>query len=289
MRLLIATDGSSGAGDALQTLLHLPLPSDTAISIVSVMPASYDQLSGSPRGEMLRQAETVVADARRQLAQRWPGVTGRVLEGDLRDVIVNAAATENADLVLVGARGLGALASALLGSLSLTLARLAPCPVLVAKGAPRPLRSVTIALDGSEHATAGLRFFGELPLSPSPEVHLVSVVEPLRYPTTAPAIITSQLMAAIQDHEAECRRQLDQVLATAAQQLRSRFGEVSMTTLVGRPGPTIVAEAEKHGSDLIVVGARGLGVVKRVLLGSVSEHVLRHAACPVLVVRQRGA
>jgi len=66
MRLLIAIDGSSGAGVALQTLLHFPLPSDTAISIVAVMPAPYDQLTGSVRAEMLRQAENCCWEAIRR-------------------------------------------------------------------------------------------------------------------------------------------------------------------------------------------------------------------------------
>src|SRR5215470_10452126 len=139
MRVLVATDGSSDAGDALQTLRHFSLPSDTAISIVSVIPPL--DLTGTFRDEMLRSAEGVVAEARRQLGERWSKVTACVLEGDPRDAIVEAAAAEKADLVLVGARGLGALASALVGSVSLGLARLAPCPVVVAKGAPRPLRS----------------------------------------------------------------------------------------------------------------------------------------------------
>jgi nucleotide-binding universal stress UspA family protein len=59
------------------------------------------------------------------------------------------------------------------------------------------------------------------------------------------------------------------------------------TSVTGPVAPCILAEADKHASDLIVVGARGLGVVKRMLLGSVSEAVLRHANCPVLIVHRR--
>jgi nucleotide-binding universal stress UspA family protein len=55
----------------------------------------------------------------------------------------------------------------------------------------------------------------------------------------------------------------------------------------GAPAATILKEAEAHDGNLIVVGARGLGALKRTALGSVSESVLRHARCPVLVVRPR--
>ena len=59
---------------------------------------------------------------------------------------------------------------------------------------------------------------------------------------------------------------------------------VDVTVTTGHPAAEIVRQAEVGGSDLIVIGARGLGRMKRLLLGSVSEAVLRHAACSVLVV-----
>jgi nucleotide-binding universal stress UspA family protein len=60
---------------------------------------------------------------------------------------------------------------------------------------------------------------------------------------------------------------------------------VERALLVDSPGHGVVAAAEKAGADLIVVGARGLGKFKRVLLGSVSERVIHNATCPVLVVK----
>lgn len=53
----------------------------------------------------------------------------------------------------------------------------------------------------------------------------------------------------------------------------------------GDAGPMIVWVAEHEGSDAIVVGSHGRGVFKRLVIGSVSEHVVRHAPCPVLLVR----
>jgi nucleotide-binding universal stress UspA family protein len=54
----------------------------------------------------------------------------------------------------------------------------------------------------------------------------------------------------------------------------------------GDPGPMLTWVAEQEGSDAIVVGSHGHGMFKRLVLGSVSEHVVRHAPCPVLVVRR---
>ena len=75
----------------------------------------------------------------------------------------------------------------------------------------------------------------------------------------------------------------------AAQSLvaRGRRSGVNVAFLVweGEPGPAIVAAAESEDADLVVVGTRGRSRVERAVLGSVSDHVVRHARCPVLIVR----
>jgi nucleotide-binding universal stress UspA family protein len=135
--------------------------------------------------EFIAESERVVAEARGRLAKRWPAVSATVLDGDPRKAIVEAAANAGSDLIVLGARGLGAVASFLLGSVSLGVSRHAPCPVLVCRGAPRPVCNVTIAIDGSADARAAFDFFAALPLPSSLRVRLVGVVEPLRYPSSA--------------------------------------------------------------------------------------------------------
>lgn len=87
-------------------------------------------------------------------------------------------------------------------------------------------------------------------------------------------------------------QRVDQVRSareTVAQELvaRGRRLGVPVTFLIweGEPGESIVAAAEAERADLIVVGSHGRGAVGRFLIGSVSDHVVRHAPCPVLVVR----
>lgn len=288
MKILMATDGSKDATEAVEWLEHVPLPADASIDVVSVMPypAPSEAVAALAWREVRAETERVVDDAVRRIAKGRPGVTGRVLAGaEAREAIVSAAGQDKADLVVLGARGLGAVASLLLGSVSLGVTRHAPCPVLVCKGAPRPVRTVTLALDGSADARAALEFFCRLPLAPDLVVRLVGVVEPLRYPTTAPGIIGPTLRAAIQDVENERRHALETALTPAVSALRPRLRKLITTLPTGAPAATILSEAETHASDLIVVGARGLGALERIALGSVSETVLRHASCPVLVVR----
>ena len=90
------------------------------------------------------------------------------------------------------------------------------------------------------------------------------------------------------------RARVDQVREDreqAAQDLVERGREagvpVSFLVWTGDPGDMIVSAAEAEHADMIVVGSHGRGAVGRLFLGSVSEHVVRHAPCPVLVVRPK--
>jgi nucleotide-binding universal stress UspA family protein len=118
-------------------------------------------------------------------------------------------------------------------------------------------------------------------------VRLIGVAEPQRYPETAPAILRAPLRAAVAVAESDRRKTLAAAIDTAAETLRDRVAAVEKVVATGVPSEVIVRDAKTHASDLIVMGARGLGTVKRLLLGSVSESVLRHAECPVLIVHRQ--
>jgi len=83
--------------------------------------------------------------------------------------------------------------------------------------------------------------------------------------------------------EEEARTKLDEQL----QRVRESGGVVAEAhTRLGRPDAEIVGLADELGAGLIVLGSRGLGPLRRALMGSVSDSVVRHAHCPVLVVRE---
>lgn len=77
--------------------------------------------------------------------------------------------------------------------------------------------------------------------------------------------------------------------AAAELVLRGRRDQVPTTFLIweGDPAESIVDAAESEGADMIVVGSHGRGALGRALIGSVSDQVVRHAPCPILVVRSR--
>src|SRR5215470_656438 len=286
MWIVVATDGSDEATRALDWLVYFPLPEGSGIEVVSSV--SYPDLDEGIRQALRTHAAATTLDAaRRRLTQRWGNVTARVLDGDPRETIVATAIRQTADLIVLGARGLGGIGAALLGRVSIAVARQAPCPVLVCKGDARLLRSATVALDGSGEAQAAFAYFCALPLPRALSVGLVGVVEPIRHTATERQTLTAALATAAADYEAERRRALEKVLGAAANDIRERVGRTVTVTPLGSPAACILREAEREGSDLIVVGARALDRGRPAPLGSVSESVLHSANCPVLIVRAR--
>jgi nucleotide-binding universal stress UspA family protein len=98
-------------------------------------------------------------------------------------------------------------------------------------------------------------------------------------PTYDPEIADEQAGAL----EQEGREILERTAARLGTDLPAGAGQ---EVRYGDPGPVICQVAGEAGADVVVVGSHGSGVVRRVLVGSVSQHVVHHAPCPVLVVRQ---
>src|SRR5262245_51650768 len=262
-------------------LKELALPPSTTVRVVAVVTVPDIALDVSPAREFKRavrdDAQAFVEAARATLAPRGFSIESEVAVGDPRQQIVDVANRWAADLIVVGARGAGLIKRFLLGSVSLAVPRHAHCPVLVVKGRPRKLASVLVGMDGSDDSLQAVRFLQSFALLRRTKVRLLSVVERLPYPTTAPGPIRGQLRRMLEELEAERRGELDKVLERAAAQLDDKLTRVTRSTPTGNPADEIIAAANGYDTDLVVVGARGKGGMARLLLGSVSEKVLRDA------------
>jgi nucleotide-binding universal stress UspA family protein len=145
--------------------------------------------------------------------------------------------------------------------------------------------TVLLATDGSPLATEALRRAVDL-LGRDHRFVTLAVVPPAFVPTASisPMEVHPTLVDPVLEQELEQEQrqasdsdvhELDALLAITAEHLVE----------TGEPGPTICAVAERVGADVVVVGSHGHGLLQRVLMGSVSTHVLHHAPCPVLVIR----
>lgn len=291
MRIVLLTDGSTDARAATEWLRRFPLPRGSTLSVTSVASIRRAPL-GVPATtvrELLDAARAhargVAEEARDRLRARWPAARVHVAAGDPtgdpRAAIVSAL--RGADLAVVGARGLGAVAGFLLGSVSLAVARQARGAVLVARGTPRRIRNVVVGIDGSADALHAARYVASLGDLGSLRVRLLAVQEAPATPLATRGAAALWLEPALADARRARRGELERALREAAGVFKGEARRVTTHLAAGSPAEQLVRAG--RGGDLVVVGARGLGRFQRLLLGSVSEQVLRHAACPVLVVK----
>jgi nucleotide-binding universal stress UspA family protein len=136
-------------------------------------------------------------------------------------------------------------------------------------------RKILIAVDGEAVSTHAAEVGVQLACCVTGEVALVHVVEPAL--THAPGIAAEDLLA-------EARKDGKGILSAVQDSISPLFAAREFIR-VGKPAPEILAIAKEWPADVVVVGSHGRSGIPRVLLGSVAEAVMRHAPCPVLVIR----
>lgn len=139
-----------------------------------------------------------------------------------------------------------------------------------------PFKKVLIALDDDPVALHAAEVGVELARAVSAETAFISVMDRSAADAAAPEMPRDELLAGARDHARG-------VIADWVPKLAP--GAAQTFTPEGHPSDEIVAAAKAWAADLIVIGSHGRGGLSHVLLGSVAEAVMRHAPCPVLVVR----
>jgi nucleotide-binding universal stress UspA family protein len=291
MKVLVATDGGDEARAAVEWLVHVPLPASATFRFVSVATLPPSPLDIPPVRDyyrsLLEAAHRAARAGQAAVSQRWADADVHVVEGDPRERILEEAEAWNADLLVLGARGMGAVQSFLLGGVSAGVVQHAHCPVLVVKGRRVALRHVLIAVDGSADAMAAARFVGGWPLDGKVDITLLGVVERGEIPLSADEGSTLSVREAVARFAERHREELQAILDRLRAELGAVAHEITASVVSGHPAEEILRAAADPRVDLVVVGARGLGRFGRLLLGSVSQRVLQHAGGPVLVVKPR--
>jgi nucleotide-binding universal stress UspA family protein/nitrite reductase/ring-hydroxylating ferredoxin subunit len=256
-RILVGTDGSETAARA----------EEFAARLAKRFRANLVIVSGYDRERVQReQAMQVVEAARERVSEHRVQAEVEVDGGEPADVVLTVADRRQADLVVVGNRGMGKVKRFRLGSVPERVATYAACDVLIRDTAAPPDGAVAsydrilIATDGSPTATEAARRGFELALMLGADVTLAYVGDPM----------------------------LGAIALERAGESAPEGVQVEQRVLSGEPADQIcdLAERERHG--LVVVGNKGMSGSRRFLIGSVPNRVAHYCPSDVLIVRTVG-
>jgi nucleotide-binding universal stress UspA family protein len=289
MRVLVATDGSQSGRNAVLLVRSLAWPLNTRVRLLQIFPPvpSLVAISGDRELDLDDAHErNVVAELAAPLYREGLVVDEEYIRGDgVANLIVQDAGGWDADVIVTGSRGHGALATLLLGSVAAAVSERAPCPILVARRAT--CSRILFAEDGSDGAFEARSVLAKWPIFKGMQLKVVSVAHvdrPLRSGITAAVFEDARQAQA--DDLMEARAAHEHLAKDSAEQLRLAGLLAQAELHTGDAATEIVAAAQSWNADLIVVGSRGRSPVARALLGSVARSVLLNAKCSVLVVRR---
>jgi nucleotide-binding universal stress UspA family protein len=297
MRILLAIDGSDASMTAIAAVGRLPLPAGSTIELLSVLSTADPSGGAWPSVTLIQPPDArvrsvaAIRDQLDRLAERLAGpdrtVRVAVVEGRPASEIIVAANRLHADLIVMGARGISAIERLLIGSVSAEVVDHAHCPVLVVRS--ERVGRVLLATDGSADADRAVEFVATSGLFGAATMKVVSVVDPGMpwWTGLSPVdgMVASESYVAVVE---AARQHADETARRTVAALGRDDVSALVPARVGDIAGTIVGEATAWSADIVVLGTRGLGTIRRLLLGSVSRDVLHHAPVSVLIVRPAG-
>ncbi len=278
-RLLVGVGDEPSAEDALalaDVLCELTAARPTVVRVVAV---ARHLLGDEPERALERLTGDQLTRARERLAAHGPRAEA-VRADSVASGLFERAEREGSALIVVGSTHRGRLGRVLPGSTATALLQGAPAAVAVApagygRETRRPIARIGVAVDGSEESLTALAAAIGLARAAAAELRIISSSEPAAFGYgSAVEILTAG------EIESFATEQAERLLAAALERVPE--GVAAQTHLVrGEIGAAL--EDESSRLDLLLLGSRGYGPLRRTLLGSVSSRVVDGAHCPVLV------
>lgn len=292
MKILLATDGSAYAEDAVKFLTKLCLTPDDEIMVLHVItwvPFKDDRESHNASIRQIKHniAPRILDSSVNILSSAQAKISTALEEGYPDRTIVAAAVESGADLIVMGARGLTGINALVIGSVTRSVAINSLKSVLVTKGVYQESRSklkVLFATDGSGYSDATMRLLTSLPFPDNTEVTILNVMQsplsdiPERFILEIDDRVKQDLIKARTMEYTESEK----ILEHTGKYMSKRFLITRTLTKVGDPYFEILHEAEMLKPDIIAVGSSGMRGVKGIL-GSVSRDIVIHSPCSVLI------
>lgn len=296
-RILVPLDGSTFAEFALSPALEIARRADAVLELFTVAEAE-PVLPDRPESTLWT-AETArgyLDDLSTALSTSWEGrIETGARQGYPAAAIEARAKEASPDLVVLSSHGRGPFSRFWLGSVADALLRRAPCPVLVVRPDegrdPAPdegfdAERILVPIDGSEVSRSVVEHAVELGALFDARLHLVNCLPTLSYGGGDVHPYLSRPSDLDDGWLREEMRQSRERLETLAERLRDRDVEAEVSVIAGEGvAECILRTADSWGADLVALGTHGRGGVRRTVLGSVADKVVRAARIPVLAFR----
>lgn len=309
MKVLLAVEQTRISVGAIRILTRFTLPAGSDLFLLHVHP-SPQKITGLAKERILRISQRVQA-VQKEVHEQACQFLGKV-ENTLRrqdvvfhsmvkhgfpgEEILKTIRTKGIDLVVLGTRSYSQAAGFFLGSVSQWVLQEAPCSVLIARNRPHKKlndrgMNILLATDGSSDSREGIDFVNAMGLPDSSRIMILHVVKKQVYETER-ALITGrenkQEFAKLAKEILEARGQQGvKLLEQTSKALLSHDVTIQKRLVYGNPATEILKAARMMKADLIVMGSQGSTGVKRIILGSVSNKVVRSAGSSVAVIRHK--
>lgn len=310
MKILLIYDGSSYSEIAAGTLRALRLPPQTEVMVMTVIPEhtflggiTIEKIRGTDREKKKAQEEEVaklLPGPVQQLRESGFKVDSLVRWGNPANEVIKAADQYDVSLIVMGTKGVTNYPAFRLGSVCQNVMKHTRTNILVAR--KKTVKSdqlsqtgeisidvdrILFATDGSKYADMAADFLIKLPAPRQSEITVLTVLQSyvetlLRVPTVE--LKTYQEM--LDDVQAAEEEEAKKIITRSLQQFKAKGYRTSSMILKGAAGESILKAANGYSPDIITVGCRGLSGIQSLFMGSVSERIVRHAPCSVIVVKR---
>ena len=281
-KILLANSGFGNTEAMMRVLMDVPLIQRATITVLHVVPS---QITADEMTAKWEEGGRTLAQVIKNLDLDPTRVSAVLREGDPKDVVLQVADEVDANLIVMGSRGLRGLKAILENSVSQYVFQLSSRPMLLVKDdlySVRPIKRVLLALDTSDSAKEGLKL-------------AIALLRDIKGGELTLVHTISNLKAKLADIAGRDPKN-DPVLQEAVAEAKKYNISYKLSAPEGKPGSRICSLAEESKTDLLILGstdrrpsiAKGLPDVDKLVGESLSDYVRVYAPCPVLLTRMAG-
>ena len=278
-RLLISFDGSESSRNALKQAIKLAGAEKEWIEALSVMPAYEGDIEfigvSDIKGVLEGPKEKLLAEAKDIAGAEGAEIMTDIEYGKVYERIVDVADKKDCDLIVMGRRGLDRVERMLMGSVtSRVIGHTHKDVLVVPRDATIGWKNILLATDGSKYSMAAAEHAVNFASSYGGDLTAVSVVD-----------VTDEFYAQAPHLVERMGEKAKEFLEDIKRKAEASGVKIETAVREGNTYEKIVDLADEKSADIIFMGSHGMTGLKKLLMGSITEKVIGHASCSVMVAR----